>query len=69
MRAQQHRFQFLPMVAVAHGIVEQNWAEVWLESVQRWASCSHLKKESCQRLYPQASNPTDLLNQKKLAPA
>ena len=31
MQAQQHRHQFLPMVATSKGLVESNWIEVWLE--------------------------------------
>ena len=30
MRAQQHKHQFLPMVAPAHGVVDGNWVETWL---------------------------------------
>ena len=31
MQSQQHRHQFLPMVATAKGLVESNWIEQWLE--------------------------------------
>ena len=29
MRALQHRHQFLPLIAPAAGVVEQNWALLW----------------------------------------
>ena len=31
MQSQQHRHQFLPMVATSKGLVESNWIEQWLE--------------------------------------
>ena len=29
MRALQHRHQFLPLIAPATGITQQNWADIW----------------------------------------
>ena len=31
MRAAQHRYQFLPMVAIARGVVEREWVTTWFE--------------------------------------